>query len=38
MVAGAGGYYGSEFQVSRGLKQEDPLSPTIFNMVVDAVA
>ena len=37
MVAKAGGYYGSEFKGSRGMKQGDPLSPTIFNVVVDTV-
>ena len=33
----AGGYYGLEFQGSRGVTQGDPLSPTMFNVVVDAV-
>ena len=37
MVARAGGYYGTAFQGSRGVMQGDPLSPTIFNVVVDAV-
>ena len=37
MVAMAGGYYGTEFQGARGVTQGDPLSPTIFNVVVDAV-
>ena len=37
MVARAGGYYGTAFQGARGVTQGDPLSPTIFNMVVDAV-
>ena len=32
-----GGYYGSEFQGSMGVTQGDPLTPTIFNMVIDAV-
>ena len=36
-VARAGGYYGSAFQGLRGVTQGDPLSPTIFNVVVDAV-
>ena len=37
MVAKAGGYYGSAFQGCRGVTQGDPLSPTTFNVVVDAV-
>ena len=37
MVARAGGYYGTEFKGERGVTQGDPLSPTIFNVVVDAV-
>ena len=37
MVARAGGYYGESFKGSRGVTQGDPLSPTIFNVVVDAV-
>ena len=37
MVARAGGYYGSPFRGDRGVTQGDPLSPTIFNVVVDAV-
>ena len=37
MVARAGGYYGSVFQGFRGVTQGNPLSPTIFNVVVDAV-
>ena len=37
MVAWAGGYYGTGFKGSRGVTQGDPLSPTIFNLVVDAV-
>ena len=37
MVARVGGYYGTSFVWERGVKQGDPLSPTIFNMVVDAV-
>ena len=38
MVARTGGYYGEAFKGARGVTQGDPLSPTIFNMVVDAVA
>ena len=37
MVARVGGYYGTAFQGARGMTQGDPLSPTIFNVVVDAV-
>ena len=37
MVARAGGYYGTVFQRGGGVTQDDLLSPTIFNMVVDAV-
>ena len=37
MVSRAGGYEGMGFQGARGATQGDPLSPTIFNMVVDAV-
>ena len=37
MVAKVGGYYGSAFQLSRGVTQGYPLSPTIFNVAVDAV-
>ena len=37
MVTQAGGYYGTAFKGARGVKQEDPLSPTIFNVVVDVV-
>ena len=37
MVARAGGYYGETFKGYRGVTQGDPLSPTIFNVVVDAV-
>ena len=32
-----GGYYGTGFKGERGVTQGDPLSPTIFNLVVDAV-
>ena len=37
MVAREGGYYGTAFQRACGVTQGDPLSPTIFNVVVDAV-
>ena len=37
MVARLGGYYGKAFKGARGVTQGDPLSPTIFNVVVDAV-
>ena len=37
MVARAGGYYGTAFKGERCVMQGDPLSPTIFNVVVDAV-
>ena len=37
MVARVGGYYGTAFQGARGVTQVDPLSPTIFNVVVDVV-
>ena len=37
LVARASGYYGTAFQRARGVTQGDPLSPTIFNVVVDAV-
>ena len=37
MVARAGGYYGTAFRGERGVMQGDPLSPTIFNVVVDVV-
>ena len=37
MVARSGGYYGEVFKGARGVTQSDPLSPTIFNVVVDAV-
>ena len=38
MVAGAGGYYREPFYGERGMPQGEPVSPTIFNVVVDAVA
>ena len=37
MVAQEGGYYESPFRGKRGATQGDPLSPNIFNVVVDAV-
>ena len=37
MVARAGGYYGTAFWEECGVTQGDLLSPTIFNVVVDAV-
>ena len=37
MVAMAGSYYRKGFKGERGVTQGDPLSPTIFNVVVDAV-
>ena len=37
MVVRAGGYNGTAFGGERGVTQGDPLSPTIFNVVVDAV-
>ena len=37
MVARAGSYYGKGFKGGRGVTQGDPLSPTIFNVMVDAV-
>ena len=37
MVARAGEYYRTAFRGERGVTQGEPLSPTIFNVVVDAV-
>ena len=37
IVARVGGYYGAAFKGAWGVKQGDPLSPTIFNVVMDAV-
>ena len=37
IVARAGGYYREAFKGARRVTQGDPLSPTIFNVVVDAV-
>ena len=37
MATRAGGHYGAAFKGNRGVTQGDPLSPTIFNVVVDAL-
>ena len=37
MMARAGGYYGTAFQGAHRVTQGDPLSPNIFNVVVDEV-
>ena len=37
MVESSGGYYGTAFQRFCGVTQVDPISSTIFNVVVDAV-
>lgn len=37
VVARQGGYHGDPFEVTRGLTQGDIPSPTIFNIVVDAI-
>ena len=37
MVAIAGGYYGTAFGGKRGVMQGNPLSPNIFNVVVDTI-
>ena len=37
MVVRAGQNYGTGFKGEHGVTQGDPLSPTIFNVVVDAV-
>ena len=37
MVERAGGYYGKGFKGGRGMTQGEPMSPTILNVVVDAV-
>ena len=37
MVTRLGHYYNNPFKGHQGFTHEDPLSPTIFNMVVDAV-
>ena len=37
MVEKAGGYYGTGFKGAWGMTQGNPLSPNIFNVVVDVV-
>ena len=37
MLAKVGRYYWDVFKGARGMTQVDPLSPTIFNVVLDAV-
>ena len=37
MVSRAGGYYRTALQGARGVTQGNPLSPIIFNVVVDVV-
>ena len=37
MVPKPGKYFGRPFRMERGVKQVDPVSPTIFNITVDAV-
>ena len=37
MVSWAGRYFGTSFKGYHMVNQEDPLSPTIFNVVLDAV-
>ena len=37
MVSMAGGYFRGPFKGQIGVTQEDPLSPTIFNVVVGSV-
>ena len=37
MVAKAGSYFGRLFKGYQGVMQGDPLSPTIFNMILVAV-
>ena len=37
MIAKVGGYFGRLFKGCRGITQGDPLFPTIFNVVMDAV-
>ena len=37
MVPKAGKFFGRPFNMERGVTQGDPVSPMIFNIVVDAV-
>ena len=37
MVACYGGLFGAPFKLQSGMTQEDPLSPTIVNVVLDVV-
>ena len=37
MVARAGGYFGLLFKGYLGMNQSDPMSPTLLNVVVDAI-
>eukprot|EP00978_Attheya_sp_CCMP212_P016906 scaffold44614_cov73-Attheya_sp.AAC.3 len=37
IVAKASGYHGESFSATQGVTQGDPVSPTIFNIMVDAV-
>ena len=37
LVCRAAGYYGRPFKSERGVAQGGPLSPTIFNLVMDAI-
>ena len=37
LVCRASGYYGRRFRARRGVTQGGPLSPTIFNLMVDAI-
>ena len=37
MVVRASGYYGTAFKGGRGVTQGNPLSPTIFNVVMDVI-
>jgi exonuclease III len=37
MVPKQAGYYGNPFRANRGVRQGDIMSPTIFNIVVDAI-